>query len=157
VTEHNPGRPEAAAAIWQWRDRRTRARGVSARSHRVRGVVQGAVGLAIASAVYWLGSPGFGTAVAILAGAILLSALLSPTGLYATLQRLFAWTGQGIGRALTWVMLPPLFYLVFYPFGMLFRRRRRDRMRRFFEPGTATYWEPHDHPIASAGPRDRAF
>jgi hypothetical protein len=39
---------------------------------------------------------------------------------------------------------------------MLFRRSRRDRMRRFFEDG-ASYWEDHDHAVAKAGPRERPY
>ena len=89
------------------------------------------------------------------AAIILFSALVSPTGLYRGIQGLFATLGNATGRALTWLMLVPLFYLFFLPFGVLLRRGRRDRLKRYFEPDKESYWEPHKH--FSAADHERQF
>ncbi len=140
------GRPEAAAAIWDWRavDRPEPSR--SAGRLRSRGAIQAAAGFG-AGAVFLLLQVRALAAVAFtIAGLVLLSALLSPTGLYRAIDRAFHALGRGIGRALTWLLLPALFYLVFFPFGALFRRGRRDTMTRFFETDRDTYWSPHRAP-----------
>ena len=156
MIECQTGRPEAAEAIWSWEETPETARGPLAGSLRLRGLIQGAVGLAIGSAVYLLWSQTVGQVIGVLATLILLAGLLSPTGVYAMLHRLFVWTGYQVGRVLTWVLLVPLFYTFFYPFGLLFRRARRDRMRRFFED-VDSYWEDHDSAIAKAGPQQRPY
>ena len=148
---------DAAVVNWNWRKPRRTAPAADPRALRLRGCVQGLIGLTLAVTVYLLWWPAFGIAIAVLAGVIGLSALLSPTGLYSLLQRLFVWTGHLLGRGLTWLMLVPLFYAFFYPFGVLFRRRRRDRMRRFYEPDASTYWEPHDRTVVTAGPTEKPY
>jgi hypothetical protein len=90
-----------------------------------------------------------------MAAGVLLSALLSPHGLHAGLERLFEATGRAVGRAMTWIVMLPLFYLFFLPFGRLRRRGRRDRLRRYFEADADTYWEPHA-PVPSSS-RERQY
>ena len=87
---------------------------------------------------------------------IVVTALASPTGLYASLERGLAELGRVAGRGLNWVILAPLFYLVFFPFGLLFRRGGKDRLKRHFEPEASTYWEPHREPT-TASPWERQF
>jgi hypothetical protein len=58
--------------------------------------------------------------------------------------------GRRIGRALTWLLLVPLFYLFFLPFGLLFRRGRRDRLKRYFDREATTYWETLEGPTAAS-------
>ena len=45
-----------------------------------------------------------------------------------------------VGRFLTWILLSWIFYGFFLPFGALFRRGRRDSMKRFYEPEALSYW-----------------
>ena len=52
-------------------------------------------------------------------------------------------TGSVVGHATTWVVMIPIFYLFFLPFGKLLRRGRRDRLRRYYESEAETYWEKH--------------
>ena len=41
---------------------------------------------------------------------------------------------------MTWLLIPVIFYGVIAPFGVVFRRGRRDSMRRFFEPEATSDW-----------------
>ena len=136
------GRAEAAAAIWDWRGERSQTPEARPSRPRLRGTLQALVGAGVGTLIFAFVSRIAGTVVMSIATLILLSALLSPTGLYAGIERLFAALGRRIGTGLTWVVLPLLFYLVFLPFGMLFRRGRRDPMKRFYETDAESYWSP---------------
>jgi hypothetical protein len=157
--EIRSGRPEAAAAIWPWRERAAvaaNAAGEASRARR-RGLVRGVVVAAVGALLLVVWSRVVGGIVLGVAGVILLSAGVSPTGLYAGVEGLFAALGRWTGQALTWILLVPLFYAFFLPFGCLLRRGRRDRLKRFFEAEAPTYWEPHAGPTASSGSRARQY
>jgi len=133
------GRPEAAAVIWTWRPAAPAPR-PAAGPIRLRGLLQAAVGLAVAGGLAWLGQRAPALVVASVAGAIALAALLSPLGLFAAIEHAFTVLGGWIGKALTWMLLPVVFYVFFVPFGLLFRRGHRDSMQRFLDPEATSYW-----------------
>jgi len=151
------GSPKASAAIWDWRAPKAQATGASDRSARLRGVIQGAVGGIVGGVLWALGWHGVATAAFVVGGIVMASALVSPRGLYAAVQRLFEATGHAVGVGLSWLLLVPFFYLFFAPFGALFRRGRRDRLQRRYDSGAATYWEPHEGMLASSGRIDRQY
>ena len=105
-----------------------------------RGALQAGAGLAVAGGLAWLGHRTPAIVVGSVASAIGLAALVSPLGLFAAIERVFAALAVRIGQALTWTLLPAIFYLFFAPFGLLFRRGRRDSMRRFFDRDATSYW-----------------
>ena len=135
------GRPEAAAAIWDWRPAPPAASS-SAGGQRLRGAIQAVVGFGAGTVFLLVQIHSLAAVAFTIAGIVLASALFSPTGLYAAIDRAFQALGRWIGRILSWILLPALFYLVFFPFGALFRRGRKDTMKRFFETGSDTYWSP---------------
>ncbi len=116
----------------------------------------GAIGV-FGSLVYLFWSTTIGTLVFCIASIVLFSALVSPLGLYAGVQGVFRTLGRWTGIALTWLMLVPVFYLFFLPFGASFRRGRRDRLKRYFERGAETYWEPHEGPTAGSESCERQY
>jgi hypothetical protein len=151
------GRPEAAAEIWRWREPHAEASPESPQRARVLGSLQ-ALGTAALGAllfVYW--SQTIGAVVLGLAAVVFASALISPTGLYLGIRRGFGALARLTGRAMTWILMVPIFYLIFLPFGMLFRRGRRDRLQRYFEPDAASYWDPHEGPTAASQQYDRQY
>lgn len=152
------GRPEAAAEVWRWGDAAPPApeREPTSRA-RMRGVLQGLVGAGIGAALYHYWSPIVGTVVMTIGTVIALSALVSPGGLYAGIERLFLALGVLTGKALTWLLLVPLFYVFFLPFGSVMRTGRRDRLKRFLEPEADSYWEPHEGPTSGSAHHDRQF
>ena len=144
--------------IWDWRhaDAPAEARPSASRERRVgtlQGLVAAAVGLLLMN--YW--SRVVGSVVLVVSAVILLSALASPLGLYAGVQRLFLALGNFMGRLLTWIVMPFVFYVLFSPFGLVFRRGRRDRLKRFFEPDDASYWEPHTGSTAATSSPELQF
>lgn len=138
------GHPEAAAAIWDWRAKSQEdAAGPTPSSLRLKAVLQSAVGFAVGTLMLLFVSRTIGMIALGLASVILLAGLLSPQGLYVAIQRMFEATGRLVGQGMTWIIMVPLFYLFFAPFGLLMRRGRRDQLKCFYEPETDSYWEPH--------------
>jgi hypothetical protein len=115
----------------------------------LRGAMQALAGAVVGALLFRFEHRTLGSIVLGVAGVILLAALASPGGLYAAIERGFAALGQFVGRALTWILMPAVFYGFFFPFGMLFRRGRRDSMKRFYEPDAPSYWS--DREVGRAG------
>jgi hypothetical protein len=158
MAQLRPGRPEAAAAIWD----RGGPRVASEPAHgagrvRLRGALQAAVALGVAGAFQYFGRETIALVVACIGSFIGLAALLSPLGLFAAIERGFAALGLQVGRALTWLILPVIFYAFFAPFHWLFRRGRRDAMTRFYEPQAATYWSSRERGRAGSTHHDRQY
>ena len=82
---------QASSIAWNWRDRASRADAARAReaaSNRTRGLIGGAVGLAVAALLYLVFHKGTAAGVvAAIAVVIALTALASPLGAYKTLSR----------------------------------------------------------------------
>ena len=152
------GRPEAAAIIWNWHgsDSAEKSAGSSSRT-RLKGSIQGVAAGAMGALLYLYWSQTVGRIVMGLGTVILLSALVSPTGLYRLVERLFAALGLWTGRAINWILLVPLFYLFFLPFGLLFRRGRRDSMTRFYEAESSTYWRGRRRARSGSSDRRRQY
>ena len=158
MREVRPGRPEAAAVIWNWREAAPASGSPrSAASLRTRGALQAVAGATVGGLVLAFVSKTFGFVILGIASLILLSALLSPTGLYAAIDRGFAALGRGVGIVLTWLTLPVIFFLFFVPFGFLFRRGRRDSMRRFYEVSATSYWSDRSEGVVASSSRSRQF
>ncbi len=121
---HRAGRPEAAAAIWQWRGSATGPEtGTGWRNPRVRGALQAAAALGAGTLVWLFGSHTLGALMLAAGGLVLLASLLSPTGLYAGIERALQAASGALGRAVSWLLLATVFYLFFTPYGWLFRSR----------------------------------
>ncbi len=152
-----PGRAKAAAAIWDWRGEHSQTPAARSSRPRLRGTLQALAGAGVGALIFALLSRIAGTVVMSIAAVILLSALLSPAGLYAGIERLFAALGRRVGTSLTWIVLPLLFYLVFLPFGMIFRSGRRDPMKRFYEADAESYWSPRQVGRSGSASRTRQY
>jgi hypothetical protein len=119
--------------------------------------VQG-LGIGAAGALLsWLWSPILGGITLGIGTIVLLSAIASPTGIYAAIERGLAALGHATGVGLTWVLMSAFFFLVVTPFGFFFRRGRRDAMRRYYEPGATTYWTEREIGRSASAQRGRQF
>ncbi len=144
------GRPEAADVIWTWPPASVGSEEDSPARARVRGLLEALAPAAVGVLflLYWRSEAAW-VAFSI-AGFVAFAALVSPLGLLARVHGLAAATGRVVGVLLAWAFLVPVFYLFFLPFGLLFRRGRRDRLTRFYEPDAPTYWSPHGGSVTSA-------
>lgn len=156
MTTPKAGSPEASAAIWRWRVAESPPESGPRPSRlRVQGTLQAAVGAGFGLLCFLFWSRTIAIVAFSMAGTLLLAALLSPTGLYALLRRLLDATGRGVGRVMTWIVMVPIFYGLFLPFGKLMRRGRRDRLKRYFDAEASSYWEPHQ--VMATSTRERQY
>ena len=149
------GLPEAAEAIWNF-THDARAPAAPGRV-RLRGGLQALAGVGVGVVLFLFVSPTMGRIVMAIGSFVLLSALVSPTVVYAGIEKLFDSLGHLLGRGMTWLLMVPLFYLFFLPFGLLFRRGRRDRLRRYSERDATTYWERREGPTAASHSREHQY
>jgi hypothetical protein len=104
------------------------------------GVLRGLVALCAAGMLFFFGR-WLASSVAVAVGALtLVLATTSPTKAYVALMRSVERIGERIGMLLAWLLLTPVFFLFFVPFGLLTRRGRGDRMGRRFDRAAETYW-----------------
>lgn len=106
---------------------------------RRQAAVRAVVGLAIA-ALLALWKPLFAAVVAAIALALLAVALAAPSA-YARIAAGLERFGHWVGRALTWLLMPLLFYLLFLPVGLVLRAAGKLRITRGPDPSRATYWD----------------
>ena len=155
---HQQGRPEAARAIWDWRG----LKGVAAKPehrHRVRlrAGVQTLVAGGLGALFFISGSRILPLIIWSIAGLLLAVALASPDRAYLRIQNFLDRLGRAFGTILTWVLLVPLFYLFFTPFGLLMRPGSRDRLERRLESDAPTYWKKKTRTLLSPDSYRRQF
>jgi hypothetical protein len=131
-----------SAAVWDWR---TRAAGAQARAaaDRARALrqaaIQGVIGFAAALALGMWWRPAAGYLIGGVTATLLLLAVLAPAA-HARVEQALKTFGRWVGLALTWLLMPILFYLVFLPTGLLLRARGRLRITRRPDRALPTYW-----------------
>lgn len=133
------------------------ARAARRRQLRREGAIRALAGGAIGGALFYFGAPLLARVAWAGSALVLLAALVSPEGLYAAIGRGLARVGQGIGRLLAVLLLTPVYFLFFVPFGRLLRTGRRDRLERWFDPAAATYWRRRGDAPRTASSYERAF
>lgn len=118
---------QASSIAWSWRDRAARAEAARAReasANRTKGLIGGAIGLAVAALLYFVfHKERTAEVIAVVAILVALTALASPLGAYKTLSRWLDRFAHAVGAAVTWVLMTVLFYLVFLPAGLFLRRK----------------------------------
>jgi hypothetical protein len=124
---------------------------------RRRGLLRAAVLAVVATLVLFFWSALLGKIALAIAGLVALAALLSPTGLYLAFEHALGALVRVTGLALTWILMPAIFYLVVVPFGFCFRRGARDAMRRYYERDLATYWSERALGRSASTQRARQF
>jgi hypothetical protein len=136
-------RREPSSVVWNWRGGETEsaARGREAAAARKRGLLGGAIGLAVAALFFFLFKRP--VAAAVIAGVAVLFtllAVLAPLTAYKAVTRALDRFAHGVGTAVTWVLLTLLYYIFFLPFGLLLRARGKLAITRSFDPRQPSYW-----------------
>jgi hypothetical protein len=137
-------RPEASAIAWTWRDRAglsTDALAREARSLRIRGVVGGAVGLAFAALLYFVGHKvRSAEAVAGIAVVLALLALASPLTAFKKVNYFLEVFARGVATGVSWLLMTFLFYVVFWPIGLVLRAGDKLAITRSPDKRLPSYW-----------------
>ena len=145
MTSNIPPAPPSPGGTWPaWRPtppiaEATELAARSRRRLRRQGASRSVVGLAIA-ALLALWKPPFAVVVALIALLFLLVALVAPD-VYARIAGGLERFGHWLGSAVTWILMPLIFALLFLPVGLLLRSAGKLRITRRPDPSLATYWE----------------
>jgi len=137
-------RPEAAAIAWTWRDRAGVSTDVlarEARSLRIRGVVGGAVGLAFAALLYFVGHKvRSAEAAGGIAVVLALLALAAPLTAFKKVNRFLEAFARGVATGVSWLLMTFLFYVVFWPIGLVLRGGNKLAITRGPDQRLPSYW-----------------
>lgn len=76
-----------------------------------------------------------------IAALLLVSGFLIPA-LFRGIERAGQAFGRIVSTALTWILLVPVFLLIFVPGRVILKLRGEDPLCRQFPTGAATYWTP---------------
>jgi hypothetical protein len=157
MSDVGSGAAAAAAGAWQWR-REPAAEGSSraAAAARRKGAIGGAIGLLVASALYFW-RPQAALLVASIAGATTLLALVSPLGGFRRFSLALEAFARAVGLALTWVLMAIAYYLLFLPVGLLLRAGGRLRITRGADARRTSYWEEPTAPPPTLDAYRRPF
>ena len=148
---------EAAKVVWQWR--RPAAGGEdagAAAAARRKGLAGGAIGLAVATALYFW-KPQMALVVAAIAVATTLLALVSPLGGFRAFTKALEGFAHGVGMALTWLLMALAYYLLFLPVGLLLRAMGKLHVTRGGDASRSTYWQEPTAPPTSLDAYRRPF
>ena len=149
--------PDAGLVFWRPTPVDDGARRKALGKARIKGLIQGLVGLSLGTLIYFYWNPIIGYVSWALSSIVLLSALLSPGGAYAGINKFFIWLGVLFARLATPLVLIPNFFFVFSPLGMMLRRRRNDRLERWLEKDAETYWKDRDQDTDGMSNYERQF
>lgn len=161
--ETRSGRPEAAAAIWSWQEPSAATEEAASGKIRLRGALQGLAAACVGGAIYHFLpalNPHFrmvGIVVLSVASVVFLAATLSPKGVYAVIERMLAAMSRHFGRLLNWLIIPLIFYGFFVPFGVLFRRGKRDALQTFYDDRRESYWSDREGVRTASSNRARQY
>ncbi|MFN2350952.1 MAG: hypothetical protein ABR497_03300, partial [Kiritimatiellia bacterium] len=125
--------------VWEWRKPAATAgnHGLSRR----RALIQACVMAAVAGLLYaWLQHRIAAGIVGLLA-LLMLAGSLGVPGLLRGFEKLGAGLGRTVGLGMTYLLLTPMYYLIFTPGRFLMALSKRDPMQRRFLPEAATYWQ----------------
>jgi hypothetical protein len=140
--------------MWRWRDPAPSVASGPSRSH---GLVRSAIGLTAAGVLYAIG---WRTVAMVAAGIALATGLLafaSPDRGYRMLASGLDRFARAVGVVLTWLVMVPIFFLWFLPFGVLFRRGRADPMKRAWDRAAASYWQPRADDMTAPARHERPY
>ena len=133
---------EVAEEVWDWKDEESNhSFDTQGRKNRLQGTIRALVGGGIGLIVYVFGYPVLGSLILFVAGVTLAAASLSPTSIYPMIQELVVALQLLVRKLLTFLSLVFLFYAFFVPFGLLFRRGKKDPMERWTHRPLDSYWK----------------
>ncbi len=98
----------------------------------------GAIGFVL---YQWIGHVTFAKVIWCLAGLVLVLGMVAPAA-YRPIHRFGQWLGKAVGMLLTYILLVPLYFLVFLPGAIVLKIQGRDPMHRKPRDLKYTCWIP---------------
>ena len=148
---------QAAQLVWQWRRAPVgEDRAATAAAARRKGLLGGAIGLAVATAL-WFWKPDMAKVVAAIAVATTLLALVSPLGGFRRFTHALEVFARGVALTLTWLLMGIAYYGLFLPVGLLLRATGKLHVTRGPDAKRTSYWQEPTAPPPSLESYRRPF
>jgi hypothetical protein len=135
-TDTNTRDRRVVAATWQWRDGAGRAAGGSGWGRKAAGC---GIPLLVAALLMWRGRWRPAWIVAGI-GCSYLAALLFAPGVAQRIDAGLRRFGMWVGIGLTWLLLVPVFYVVFAGSAVLLKLASRQPLGLKLDPSRQSYW-----------------
>jgi hypothetical protein len=136
-----PERMDPSAVAWDWRrtgGNEDQERKLNAAA-RKRGLIGGVVGLLIAAAVYRWWRPNLAYVIAAVSLTLALLALAAPPA-YRKVAGLLDRFAHFVGMAVTWLLMTVLYYILFFPVGLLLRAQKKLAVTQHPDRRLPSYW-----------------
>lgn len=132
---------EVTAVVWRWKES-SAAHAVQTHSKpALRAVIQAVIVGGIGAFVLSRGHKGVAIFLISISAFLLISGLFIPW-LFLGFEKFGKKLGQWVGGALTWLLLMPTFFILFFPGRILLWATGKDPMHLKFPSREATYWTP---------------
>lgn len=118
-------------------------------------LLQAVIPAAVGAFFWYKGKPVAAGVLFGIGALLLVSGFLIPA-LFLTIEKAGRWFGKWVGTAITWILLTPVFYLVFVPGRLILMMQGIDPMSRKFPTDAKTYWVPRK-PVTSVDEYKRQF
>jgi len=116
---------------------------------------QAAIPLAMSSYFLYKGKPVISGILFGLGAMMLITGFLVPA-LFNRIEKIGQELGRVVSVAITWILLVPMFYLVFVPGRLILKLNNIDPMCRQFPTNALTYWVPRK-PVADVDNYKRQY
>ena len=132
---------EVTAVIWRWKE----AAPVNTGTHHSKPALRAVIQSVIVGGIGWFflsrGHKGMAIFLISIASFLFVSGLFIPW-LFLAFEKFGKKLGQWVGGALTWLLLMPTFFILFFPGRIMLWILRKDPMHLAFPSREATYWVP---------------
>ena len=127
-------------AVWRWQEETDTNPLPKGMNPKVKVLITTPIALLIAYGIFrWRGHIVMPSIVVGIALSIAFCGFFVPSA-YAAIERGFLRFGAWVAVAMTWILLLPVYYLIFAPAHLLLRLRGRDPMERAMSRQRKTYW-----------------
>lgn len=132
---------DVTSVIWRWKETGPPPAAKSHSKPALRAVIQAAIVAGLGSLFLWRGHKGMAIFLISMGAFLFVSGLFIPW-LFLAVEKFGKKLGRWAGGALTWLLLMPTFFILFFPGRLILWLTRRDPMRRRFPSREETYWVP---------------
>ena len=132
---------EVTDVVWRWKESAPASAGKPHSKPALRAVIQAVIVGAIGGFVLTRGHKGVAIFLISIASFLFVSGLFIPW-LFLAFEKFGKKFGQWVGGALTWLLLMPTFFILFFPGRLMLWILKKDPMRLAFPSREETYWVP---------------
>ncbi len=132
---------EVTAVIWRWKESAPANAGKHHSKPALRAVIQAVIVGGIGWFVLSRGHKGMAIFLISIASFLFISGLFIPW-LFLAFEKFGMKLGSWVGGALTWLLLMPTFFILFFPGRLMLWILRKDPMHLAFPSREPTYWVP---------------